>query len=194
MKNSKRRQKSCAEIAMARARQARRQKKNPMLIGWIFITALLSLRTPVMLPVTPHRTDADTDWPISDYERGYSTLPKPRRERYSEQPTLKRLMRDLRRPAARNDATQFLLARIDDIGLRGWVIEQIREDQINRLAIHVHPGLPDAAVIASWQAEFNAENTAIDKAVNDTATQAELMRIVTELTAMNPPAKSRTRV
>ncbi|SBW14880.1 putative membrane protein [Brucella sp. 10RB9215] len=194
MQKRKQRKKHCGEIAMARARQARRQKKNPMLIGWIFITALLSLRTPAMLPVTPHRTNADTDWPISDYERGYSTLPKPCRERYSEQPTLKRLMRDLRRPAACDDATQFLLARIDDVDLRGWIIEQIREDRINRLAIHVRPGLNDAAVLKSWQAELDAENTAIDKAVNDTATQAELMRIVTELTATNPPAKSRTRV
>lgn len=167
MKKTKRRQKSCAEIALTRARQARRQKKHPILIGWAFIAALLSIRAPVMRPATPCRSEVDNDWPISDYERGFSTTPKQPRERYSERPSTKRLMRDLRRPAAREDAMQFLLARIDDVALRGWIIEQISEDRINRLAIHVHPGLPDSEVIASWRAELNAENTANDEAVND---------------------------
>ncbi len=163
MESRKRRQKSCREIALARARQTQRQKKHPILIGWAFIAALLSLRMPVM-----QQSDADNDWPISDYERGYTTSPKPRRERYSEQPTLKRLMRDLRRPAAQEDAMQFLLARIDDVALRDWIIEQICEGQINRLAIHVHPNLPDPIVVASWQAEFYAENIAHDEITNDT--------------------------
>ncbi|TWH04019.1 hypothetical protein L614_001000000430 [Ochrobactrum sp. J50] len=175
MKKEKRRQKSCSDIARARARQARHQKKNPLVVGWIFIAALLSIRTGNPLPAVPHH-DAGDDWPISDYERGFSLSQKPRRERYSEQPTMKRLMRDLRRPAAREDAMQFLLARIDDVALRGWVIEQIREDRINRLAIHVHPGLHDATVISSWQDELDAENIAADEAIDDTATQKELMR------------------
>ncbi|MBA8820901.1 hypothetical protein BRY73_22480 [Ochrobactrum sp. P6BS-III] len=167
MEKRKRSQKSCAEIALVRARQARRQNRHPVVVGWVFIAALLSIRTPVMLPATPYPSEAENDWPISDYERGYSTSPKPRRERYNTQPSMKRLMRDLRRPAAREDAMQFLLARIDNVGLRGWVIKQIREDQINRLSIHVHPGLPDTAIIASWQAELNAENTTDSETIND---------------------------
>ncbi|KAB2681416.1 hypothetical protein [Brucella tritici] len=167
MKKTKRRQKSCAEIALTRARQALRQKKHPVVVCWVFITALLSISAPAMSPATLYRSDKDNDWPISDYERGYSTSRKPRRERYSEQPSMKRLMHDLRRPAAREDATQFLLARIDNVALRGWVFNQIREDQINRLALHVHPGLPDNTVIASWQAELDSENTANDEAIND---------------------------
>lgn len=162
MEKRKRCQKSCWEIALVRARQARHQKKNPILIGWIFIAALLSLRMPVM-----QQSDADNDWPISDYERGYTTSPKPRRERYSEQPSMKRLMRDLRRPAAREDATQLLLARIDDVALRGWIIEQIREDRINRLAVHIRTGLHDNLIISSWEAELAAENTATDETINN---------------------------
>ncbi len=162
METKKRRQKSCAQIARTRARQARRQKKHPIIIGWIFIAALLSIRTPVKLPATPHRSEANNEWPISDYERGYSTSPKPHRERYYEQPSMKRLMRDLRRPAAREDATQFLLARIDDVDLRGWVIEQIREGQINRLAIHVHESSTQNGILESWQIEMEGENRAID--------------------------------
>lgn len=168
METKKRSQKSCAKIALTRARQARRQKKNPILVGWIFIASLLSIRsTPVMQPAMPCRSAADNDWPISDYERGYSTSPKPHRERYNTQPTMNRLMRDLRRPAAREDATQFLLARIDNIALRGWVIEQIREDRINRLAIHVHPDLPDTATISLWQVELDTENIAHAEAINN---------------------------
>lgn len=177
MEKRKRRQKSCWEIALTRARQARHQKKHPILIGWVFIAALLSFRTPVLQPATPQQSDADNDWPISDYERGYTTSPKPRRERYSEQRTLKRLMRDLRRPAAREDAMQFLLARIDDVALRGWVIEQIREGQINRLAVHVHPHLKEDAVITAWQNELVEEQVSINKALDgNVASQFELVQ------------------
>ena len=167
MEKRKRRQKHCWEIALVWARQARRQKKPPILIGWAFIAALLSLRTLVMQPATPQQSDVDNDWPISDYERGYTTSPKPRRERYSEQPSMKRLMSDLRRPAAREDAMQFLLARINDAALRGWVIEQIRAECINRLAIHVHTNIPDTAIIASWQAELESEKATDDRNLND---------------------------
>lgn len=62
---------------------------------------------------------------------------------------------------------QFLLARIDDITLRGWIIEKINLDQINRLAIHVRHGLHNRSIIASWHAELTSENTAADEAVND---------------------------
>ncbi|WP_176036079.1 hypothetical protein [Brucella tritici] len=194
MKKTKRPQKSCAEIALTRARQARRQKKHPLLIGWIFIAALLSIRTPVMRPATPQQSDTDTDWPISDYERGYSTSPKPHRERYNTQPSIKRLMRDLRRPAAREDAMQFLLARIDDVGLRWWVIEQIREEKFNRLAVHVRPGLEDHAIIALWQSELNADNTIEADAMDDATAQAELMRKLKELFTRTPDDKVRTKV
>jgi len=167
MEKRKRRQKSCWEIAFLRARQARHQKKHPILICWTFIAALLSLCTLVMQPSTPQQSDANNDWPISDYERGYTTSPKPRRERYSEQPSMKRLMRDLHRPAAREDATQLLLARIDDIALRGWIIDQIHQERINRLAVHVRFGVPDATVISSWQAELEVENATNDEATNN---------------------------
>lgn len=159
----KRRQKSCWEIALIRARQVRLQKKYPILIGWAFILALLSIRTPVMQPATPQQSDADNDWPISDFERGFSTTPKQPRERYSEQPSMKRLMRDLRRPAAREDAMQILLARVDDVALRGWIIAQVCQDQINRLAVHVRSGLHDSLIIELWRAELASENTAADE-------------------------------
>lgn len=166
MGKKKRNNKSCFKIAWLQARQAQRQTKHPVHIGWIFIVSLLSFRPSVMLPVIPNRK-ANDDWPISDYERGFS---KPRwqlHERYIEQPTMKRLMRDLRRPAAREDATQCLLSRINDVDLRGWIIEQIHEDRINRLAVHVRPGLQDRSIIASWQAELDTEKIIDDEAVND---------------------------
>ncbi|MDH7784160.1 hypothetical protein QBD01_000160 [Ochrobactrum sp. 19YEA23] len=194
MESRKRRQKNCAEIALARARQARHLKMHPIWVGWVFLMALLSIRSPITLPAVPRREIAGDDWPISDYERGFSTSPKPRHGRYSKQPTLKRLMRDLRRPAAREDAMQFLLSRIDAVALRGWVIEQIREDHINRLAVHVRPGLQDADVLKSWQAELEAENAEADEAMSEAATQAELMRKLTGLVTSIPPAKSRTKV
>ena len=165
MEKRKRRQKSCCKIALARARQARRQKKHPILIGWVFIAALLSVRSSISSPNMTCLNDTGYDWPISDYERGYLRSLKPRRERYIEQPTMKRLMCDLRRPAAREDATQYLLARIDDLALREWLIEQIRNERINRLAVHVRPSMGEAMIIASWQAELDVEHPSNDEAV-----------------------------
>ncbi|MFS2325031.1 hypothetical protein U2P60_06380 [Brucella sp. H1_1004] len=167
MEKKKRRQKSCYEIALARARQARRQKKLPILVGWVFIATLLSIRSSIFSPEKLSPDIVGHEWPISDYERGFSTSPKPHRERYSERPSMNRLMRDLRRPAARDDATQFLLAHIDDVALRGWIIEQIREDHVNRLAIHVQPGVRDATVLAAWRAELDADNITNDEGGND---------------------------
>jgi hypothetical protein len=172
MEKKKRRQKSCGEIALTRARRARRRKMNPIRIGWVFIAALLSIRSSISSPAMPHLDDAGHDWPISDYERGFSTSPTPRCERYSEQPTMKRLLRDVQRPAAQNDALQLLLARIDNITLRGWVLEQIHEDRVSRLLIHARPHLPDTAVIALWQAELDTENIADDEAINDASQEA----------------------
>lgn len=176
MKSKKRRQKNCGEIAMVRARHARHQKKNPFLVGLAFIAALLPMRSPAIFPVIPRRVETDDDWPISDYERGYSTSPRLRRERYRERPTMKRLMFDLRRPAACKEAERFLLTRINDDGLREWVSEQVREDRVNRLSIYVRYNLSDDAVIASWQAELDAENSAADEAANEASTQANVMQ------------------
>lgn len=180
MEKKKRRQKHCGEIALTRSRQARRQKKHPILVGWIFIATLLSIRPSNSSPAMPHVDTLADDWPISDYERGFSTSLKPHGQRYREQPSMKRLMRDLRRPAARDEATKFLLARIDDVALRGWVIEQIRSERINRLEVHVHHSLPDTAIIASWQAELDAENIANDETLND-AVEPHLTPGTTEL-------------
>ncbi|MBM7326590.1 hypothetical protein JS562_26375 [Agrobacterium sp. S2] len=188
MEKRKRRQKSCAEIALTRARQARLRKKHPVLIGWAFIAALLSIRSSISSPAVLPLDDSGHHWLISDYERGYSTSPKPRRERYIEQPTMKRLMRDLRRPAAREDAMQFLLARIDDVPLRRWVIEQIREDRINRLAIHVRPGRNDGAVIRAWQTELDAENVVADETSDDNVAQRALLGKLAGLIAGNQPS------
>lgn len=110
----------------------------------------------------PHVDTFADDWPISDYERGFSTSLRPHRQRYSEQPSMKCLMRDLRRPAARDDATQFLLACIDDVVLREWVLEKIRENRISRLTASARLGSTPGAVIRLWQDEMDAENCAVD--------------------------------
>lgn len=183
MGQKKRDQKNCWEIAVIRARQARRQKKHPILIGCAFIISLLPIRAYVMQPAVPHRPEADNEWPISDYERGYSTLLRPHGERYRGQPSLKRLMRDLRRPGARDYATKCLLDRIDDIALRGWIIRQIDEDHISRLATHVRPSLHDEVIIASWLAEMKADHRAEEEVIDDAATQAELMQRLVKLVA-----------
>ena len=118
---------------------------------------------------------------ISDYERGYSTQPKLSRQRYINQPTMNTLMRDIRRPAARDDATRALLEIIDDDELRGWALEQIREGRVNRLSVHVRPNLQNADILQAWRKELAEENAALDEAESEAAAQSELMHKLADI-------------
>lgn len=94
---------------------------------------------------------------------------------------MRRLMRDLRRPAARAEAERVLLSWLPEAALRAWVSEQIRKDRINRLSIYVREGIPEAAVIAAWRAELDAEQAAKADAADDARAQAHVLRALAAL-------------
>lgn len=91
----------------------------------------------------------------NEYERGefFRPRPKPPGGRYASRPSLRRLMRDLRRPAARQDALEALLAIVSDPETRSWIVERIDDDEVNRISIFVRPGMSEEAVFAAWAAE-----------------------------------------
>lgn len=187
-KTRRRKQRSCWEIACWHARQARRQGMNPVLVALVFLAALLSIMPPLSFPTTApqrRRSCSGEDWPVTDYERGYPGPELKRKghkgDRYGARPSMRRLMRDLRRPASRADAEQALLGRLSDADLRIWVSERIANDQINRLSIFVRPGSPDEAVIAGWRSELTADQAAEDEAAEEAHVQLEMLRTLAAL-------------
>lgn len=178
------RRKGCHAIAAQRARMARRQGRNRLIVMLIFVWAILSgpFRSPPASqpdrgPSCPPPSSGHAeggDWPVTDYERGMGgdLLLPPRSTaasgtgRYRSQPSLAKLMSDLRRPAAREDAALVLLARIVDPVIREWVAARIAKDEINRLSIWVQPGRTEATIMAAWRGEADA---ALDDAASDTA-------------------------
>lgn len=153
------------------------------------------MRLPPLLSTGPRRprSVSGEDWPVTDYERGYSGPQGGRTghrlDRYSARPPMRRLMRDLRRPAARIDAERALLARLADADLREWVTERIRKDQVNRLSIFVRPGIADEAVIAAWRAELDGEQSAKEEAAEEARVQAN---VLAELAKRDSTARPRS--
>lgn len=175
-----RRRKGCHAIAAQRARMARRQGRNRLIVMLVFLWAILSgpfRSLPVSqsdrgpsspLPSSGHAEGGD--WPVTDYERGAGGHFMRRRlpsgtGRYRSRPSLVKLMADLRRPAARRDAAAALEARIADPVIREWIAARIAKDEINRLSIWVQLGRPEANVIDAWRGEADA---ALDEATVDT--------------------------
>lgn len=168
------RRKGCYAIARQRARLARREGRSRLVVLLIFVWAILTGpfppcpvaplpgRNSSLLP-RPSGSPKGEDWPITEYERGAGAhIMRPRHAaasgtvRYRSRPSLQRLMTDLRRPAARKDATAALEARIADPATRAWVMERIAKAEINRLSIWVQPGRAEATIMAAWRGEADA--------------------------------------
>lgn len=158
MKQGSKQKRHCFQIALTKARQARRKQLNPIVIGLVFIAAFIPIRSLFSFGGSKHNHNTANDWPISDYERGYSTQPKALKPRYGKQPTFKTIMRDLKRPAARDDATKALMEFIDDDDLRDWILEQIRCENFNRLSIHVRSNQSPSNVLLAWRNAFSDDH------------------------------------
>jgi hypothetical protein len=159
---------------------------NPFLVALAFVFAFLPV------PSSRRQPASGDDWPITDYERGVSGPLKRAhddvgRERYVSRPTMRRLVRDLRRPAARADARQALLARVPDGDLRAWVSIQIGKGRVNRLSVYAREGIRDEIVLAAWQAELDAEQAAEADVVEEAQSQATMLRALMALASKNPP-------
>lgn len=153
---------------------------NPVLVALVFVLAFLSL------PSSRREPACGDDWPVTDYERGISGPLKRQndgadRGRYAARPTMRRLMRDLRRPAARADAEQALLARLPDDNLRAWVLYQIGKDRISRLSVFAREGIRDEVVVTAWRAELEAERAANMEAAAEVRAQANVLRALASL-------------
>lgn len=167
---------TCSEIAAARGRHARERRRSagesPLRGEIVFgMTWLASLMASLALAPFRIRSAGSRD-PVTyvptPRELG---VPGPLRHRpsgrlhgrYRAAPSMSRILRDLKRPAAHDAATSALMARIggDAITL-GWVVAMVDAGGIWRLALHARPGVPDADVVAAWQAEARADRAAAE--------------------------------
>ena len=169
----KKKRRNCWDVRLTRARQARaaaRKRKAGWLLVWLmFGLALLSPPQPVYSVASARRRkavaapplaadDGGLHPPASPHELGAPGALQPRRRlelgRYGgRRPALARLLKDLRRPAARQDAADMLMARMPagDDELRDWVQEQLDSGSITALALWARPGFTEADIFADWK-------------------------------------------
>lgn len=193
-KETRRGKRSCWQVARSRAQQVRRRGRNRLLVALAFVLALLWV--PISVPRNGGRRLSLGEWPVTEYERGPvgpQRRRQPRRDRYATRPSIRRLMRDLRRPAARAEAERVLLARLPDADLRAWASNHIRKDRINRLSIYAREGIPEEDVIAAWQADLNAERASKAEASDQAQVQEHILRALAGLAAKEPAVGTSVR-
>lgn len=165
---------TCSEIAAARGRHARERSRDAggsplrgeVLFGvsWLasFMATLLMApfpfrSTPSVRPTAyePHPRELGVAGPLRHRQRG--TL----HGRYRAPPSMTRIMKDLRRPVAREAAREALLARVGgDVETLAWVAAHVDASDLLRLAVHARSGRSDAEVIASWRSEARSDREA----------------------------------
>lgn len=186
-----RRRRGCLRAARHRAKLSRRAGRGRTVAFLVFLWAFLtgpfgagaqSRQKP--LPSSP--MPESESWPVTDYERGlgghtdYLIRPRLRTERYRSRPSLARLIADLRRPGARDQAREVLLDRIKDQITRDWTVDQIETGEINRLSIHIRSGRSEETVFNAWQSE--AETRRDEAAgMDEEGDSACLLRLATVL-------------
>lgn len=176
MKNNKKRRKTCFTIAARRALQSRRLNGNLLQVAWVYFAHLLSLPSLFRFPELPSRgKNLDTLY-ISDYERGYATTSIAGEARPPAGPTIRKLLRDLRRPSRSRVAAIELATRIDDSALREWVGDKIQNDKTSLMAIASRPGLSDEAILATWNLLMDQDRAHLRERADDETSTFENRR------------------
>lgn len=168
---------SCVEIAGSRARHARERARTGVgpfspLRGEIAFAVfwLTSLMTSLLM--APFRArPAPRPEPVYQPTPQEFGVPGPLRHRprgslhgrYCAPPSMSRIFRDLKRPAAHDAARTALMARVgSDTDTLAWVAGLVDAGTEWRLALHARPGRFDAEVVEAWRAEARAERVAAE--------------------------------
>lgn len=165
------RERTCADIAAARGRHVRERAraagvsplKGEILLG---VTAVASFMTNIVMlpfrrrsipsrdPAPEHPTPRELGVPDPLRPRLVGTL----HGRYGARPSMERLMRDLRRPVARDAALAALLARLgSDAATRAWLQAQVDADDLRRVVVYVRPEMSETEIIEAWRSAAAAE-------------------------------------
>lgn len=155
------------------ARQRARRRRAGWLLAWLlFALAFLSPAVVVAAPDAERegaRRAGGGDYggvsrSVSPFQSDAPNTLRPRwvsqSGRYGgSRPSLARLLRDLRRPAARREAADMLLARLPagEVRLRDWVAEQLSTGSVTPLATWARSGMPDGDIIAAWRGAARRE-------------------------------------
>lgn len=170
---------SCREVAATRARHARERTRTStaplsplrgeVAFVVVWVSALLSNLVMAPFRARPAPGLGPTYLPTPQ-ELGVPGPLRPRppygrilHSRYRSIPSMSRLMRDLKRPAAHAAARAALMARIggDDVTL-GWAAGLVDAGAEWRLALHARSGASDADVVSAWRAEARVDKAAAE--------------------------------
>lgn len=172
------RQRSCTEIAAARARHARervRTSATPLsplrgeiVFAVVWLASLLSNLVLAPFRARPAPSPEPTYQPTAQ-ELGVPGPLRPRLSgrllhgRYRSTPSISRIFRDLRRPVAHDAARAALMARVgSDTDTLSWAAGLVDAGAEWRLALHARPGISDAEMSAAWRAEARADKAAAE--------------------------------
>lgn len=170
---------SCVEIAGYRARHARERVRTSVAplsplrgevafgVAWLSALASSLVMTPFRARPSPR---SEPTYQATPQELGVPGPLRPRPQdghllhgRYRVAPSMSRLMRDLRRPAAYNAARAALLARIgSDPDTLSWAAGLVDSGGAWRLALHARSGASDADVVSAWRAEARVDKAAAE--------------------------------
>lgn len=122
----------------------------------------------------------DLEQPRNEYEGGKPTKADTP-TRYKVRPSMHRLLKDVGRRFARNEAVGILMSRLPDAELSAWVALQIDADDLTRLRLHARPGVCDKAVIAGWRGEVARDRHGEETEIADQRDQAALKRAILKI-------------
>lgn len=192
---------SCGELARARGHVARKRSREGLgsplqgevLFAVCFLSSLMSslvvagLRSlfPKWFPfrlteeevamIRLLRGEREEPPYITDYERGGPPGPWHHNSvgRYSARPSINRLVKDLARPAACDEALDVLLLRIGDATTREWVVRCVQEGRLHRLRMDVRPRAKEEVILEAWTAEAAFDLAEARQAEKETVERAQ---------------------
>lgn len=171
---------NCWTIAKARARRPNDSSAFLQWLPLVLLGVVLAGATGRPNPVIRRVLPDVPDQPRNEYEGGRPTR-EGTRGRYRSRPSMHRLLKDVGRRSARDEAVGILLSRLPDADLSAWVAQQIDADDLIRLRLHARPGMSDTMVIGGWRGELASDQRLQDVDASDERVQATLKRAMSKI-------------
>lgn len=179
------RKRNCWTIAKA---QARRPNGGPTFrhgLPLVMLGFVLAGATGRLNPWIRHVVPDVPEQPRNEYERGQPST-STTRGRYKGRPSMHRLLIDVGRRSARDEALAILMSRLPDTDLKAWVMAQLDGGDMIRLRSHARPGTTDSMVIDGWRSEFNKDQLVLDEEAADERVQATVTRTLAKILSGDP--------
>lgn len=179
---------NCWTIAKA---QARRPNDGRNFLNWlplVILGVVLAGATGRPNPVIRRAIPDVPEQPRNEYEGGRPSTSKTR-GRYKVRPSMHRLLTDVGRRSARDEALAILMSRLPDMDLKAWLITQLDGGDMIRLRLHARPDVPDDMVVEGWRGELANDKRVQDAETADEHVQAKLAKALADLAGHGKSAR-----